>query len=92
MFRFIVTKSPDVSNETFESALNCAKTSIESVIDNEKLIVRVIDNSIIVSKKNALDASSWDIEYKSLLKASFCDSYGNIYPEFISVLPEPLQK
>lgn len=52
MYVFKVIKSPDSLDDEFESAVNCAKGCVVSVLDDESLSVEVDENSIIVKKIN----------------------------------------
>ena len=56
MYTFRVVKPQSVSTEQFESAINCARVSVESVLDDETLYVKV-DGDLIIVCSSAGDMS-----------------------------------
>ena len=80
MFKFKINKSPDVTEDEFLRAIACAKTSIESVLHETSSTVEVTGSVIEVNAKNMTLQ-----QCKDQVSGSFCDSFGNPYPEFQSV-------
>ena len=89
MYIFKIIKSDDSSIEEFESAVYCARGCVESVLDNEKLSVKVIDNQIVieVSDDNEVIGMTFS-ECKEKVKGCFGDASGKTYPEFIKIVPQ----
>lgn len=87
MFILKVQKSNGTSEESYQSALECARVSIESVLDNEELIVSISNEAITIDHVipgqpiNMLPSTC-----KEIIKGCFCDSSGTPYPEFIEVV------
>jgi hypothetical protein len=89
MYKFRVVKSQGVSTEQFESAINCARVSVESVLDDETLYVKVNGDLIVVcSSVGDMTIPMTLVELQNRIKGCFCDAAGLIYPEFECVMPE----
>lgn len=93
MYTFRVVKPQSVSTEQFESAINCARVSVESVLDDETLYVKVDGDLIIVcSSAGDMSIPMTLVELQNKIKGCFCDATGSIYPEFEFVMPEEERK
>ena len=89
MFIFVVAKSMDSSDEEFESAMNCTKDCVVSVLDDESLIIDVDENSIIINGTHSDQKNDMTLtDCKEKIKGCFCDATGNLYPVFIGVEPQ----
>jgi hypothetical protein len=89
MFIFTVAKSMDSSGEEFESAMNCTKDCVVSVLDDESLIVDVDENNIIINSSHLEQKNNVTLaECKEKIKGCFCDAAGTLYPEFTGVEPQ----
>ena len=82
MYTYKVHKNNEVSIEDFTSAVNCAKECIESVLYDFGAVITVTGDTIII----AIDDVT-EMECKEKIKGCFCDSAGNVYPEFLRVEP-----
>lgn len=93
MYTFRVVKPQSVSTEQFENAINCARVSVESVLDDETLYVKV-DGDLIIVCSSAGDMSTpmTFVELQNKIKGCFCDATGSIYPEFECVIPKEEHK
>lgn len=78
-------KNDEVSSESFTSAANCAKDCIESVLYDFGAVITVTDDLITITTDDITEK-----ECKEKIQGCFCDSAGNVYPEFLRV--EPLSK
>lgn len=88
MYYFKVIKSQSSSAEEFENALYCARSSIESMLDNELIAVEKIDDSIVISSIDGKELISITfLECKDKIKGCFCNSAGTLYPEFNNIIP-----
>jgi len=87
-FIFNVLKSCDSSDDEFESAINCAKDCIESVLDDDSLSVTVIDKRIVIESIDHDREINFTLaECKENVKGCFCDASGKLYPEFMKIEP-----
>ena len=86
MYIFKINKSLDSSNEEFENTVNCARDCVESVLDNESLLVIVVEDTIRI---DAIDKNNPIVmtlsECKKKIKGCFMGSSKNTYPEFKSI-------
>jgi len=80
MHIYKVHKDDEVSIEDFTSAVNCAKECIESVLYDLGAVVTVSDDLITITTDDITEK-----ECKEKIQGCFCDSAGNVYPEFIRV-------
>ncbi|TMP86885.1 hypothetical protein CWC05_10430 [Pseudoalteromonas ruthenica] len=75
----------DTVEEKFESAVSCAKTSIESILLDYPVLVGQDSSTITIIP---LDGTSMPFtlpECAQLIKGAFLDANGHIYPEFTLV-------
>jgi len=86
MYTFKINKSPESSNEEFESAVHCARGCVESVLDNEFLSVKVVEDTIVIhtiDQEQLIDMAL--SECKEKIKGCFCDTSDKLYPEFTQI-------
>jgi DNA-binding LytR/AlgR family response regulator len=89
MYKIKILKPCEISAEEFESALNCARTCIESVLENELLFVEVTDDSITIQSDDEKGLMNMNLsEIKMKIKGCFCDAGGLVYPEFGKIIFE----
>ncbi|OCH01501.1 hypothetical protein A6D98_19880 [Aliivibrio fischeri] len=85
MFIIDVMKNEDADHETYVMALNCARESLISLLEDENLIVSVdeVKKQIIVSELEGHKAnkSYTPHEFEELSKQAFMGVNG-LYPEF----------
>ncbi|MDY0388477.1 MAG: hypothetical protein RBT65_15410 [Methanolobus sp.] len=87
MYVFKLNKSPDSSIEEFESALHCARESVESVLDNDILNIKVVENTIVIDLTHQQQSIDMTIsECKEKIKGCFCDASGKLYQEFTQIV------
>lgn len=86
---FKVVKSENSSADEFVDALNCSRECIESVLDDENLLVEVSENTITISSidQNKITNPS-SSNCKAIIKGCFCDGNGYLYPEFSAIEPQ----
>jgi len=90
MYKFSIKKSPESTNEEFDSAMNCTRTCIESILDNNQIQITISDNIITIhSIDPECEIELSANECKEKIKGCFCDSSSKLYPEFEKI--EPLQ-
>jgi hypothetical protein len=83
MYQFRVIKSPESSNEKFESAIQCVKDCVASVLDCEPLNVKTLGDTIVIQPfSQKLSMNMTLAECKKKIKGCFLDVSGNMYPEF----------
>lgn len=82
MFKVTFHKDSDTIEEEFISAISCAKTCIESVLYDDNPIA-IISGNIISVKVS--DSNITIQQFKEKVRGCFCDSFGNIYPEFLRI-------
>ena len=88
MYTFKINKSPESTREEFESAVNCARDCIESVLDNEFLSIIVAEDTILINLTDKIQSIDMTLsECKEKVKGCFMDSSGNTYPEFRNIIP-----
>jgi hypothetical protein len=80
-YKYELIKSNEVTTEEFESAFNCAITSIESVLYEQNVKIESEIPYILITQDNEGESFSLP-KCKELLKGCFTDSSGNIYDEF----------
>ena len=80
MFVFKIYQGGDSTNEEFSSAIDCAKTCIESVLYDLNATVAVEGNQISIVVSNIKEKECW-----GKIKGCFRDSSGTFYPEFLHV-------
>lgn len=89
MYKITVSKPHNISDENFNSAIDCLRTSIESVLDNEMLCIIVNDNVIIIDSDNKQVISNLKLpELKKRIKGCFSNADGLMYPEFGEIIFE----
>lgn len=89
MHKIKVLKPDEISEEEFESALNCARTCIESVLENGFLIVEATDDSITIESNDENGLMNMSLsEIKEKIKGCFCNADGLVYPEFGKIIFE----
>ncbi len=87
MYVFELIKSPDSSVEKFESAIYCARDSVESVLDSDALNIKVVEGTIVIhliDQQQPIDMTF--SECKEKIKGCFCDASGKLYPEFARIV------
>ncbi len=82
MYIYKVLKNNDVSIDDFTSAINCARECIESVLYDFDAVVTVTDDLLTITTDEISEK-----ECKEKIQGCFCDSAGNVYPEFLRVEP-----
>jgi len=88
MFTFKILKSNDTTEEKYQSALHCARVSVESVLSNEELIIKVFEDTITIAHVNPeLSISMTALTCKEQIKGCFCDRSGKLFPEFMKIVP-----
>ena len=88
MFTFDLKKSSDSSDDQFLSALSCARDSIESVLDNDALSITVEGHTVVIQSQDPEQPIGMTLaNCRDKIKGCFCDSSGNLYPEFTKVVP-----
>ncbi|MBL0588882.1 MULTISPECIES: hypothetical protein [Aeromonas] len=85
MYQVKVTKSPDVDQETFESALYFSRRRIENEIDDVQL--RAIVRGDLIAIESADPTANWD-DLKRKIKDCFCVRDGSLYEDFESIVWE----
>lgn len=88
MYKFTAIKSEQSTDEAFESALNCAITCIESVLD--KKAIKVVASGNIISIFSIDPDQLTEItatECKEKIKRCFCNDSGQLYSEFSKIKP-----
>lgn len=70
----------DSTEERFQSAINCSKSVIESILDAYPVEVDVHENIITIALEQT-DLFTED-ELKEMFKPVFCDGNGYVFPEF----------
>ncbi len=88
MFIFKVYKSNDVNYDDFQSAVNCTKSCIESVLYDYSISVAISGDVIKICPVNVDILNLTFSECKEKIKGCFCDSHGIIYPEFSRIEPQ----
>jgi hypothetical protein len=90
MYVFEVQKADGVSDEEFQSALYCARDSLESMIDILSIIAKISGNQIQVNISADSDLLGIPIPFKDLCKmakGAFIDKNNELYPEFKRINP-----
>lgn len=89
MFSFKVIKSNSSIEEEFQNAINCAITCIESILDNEAIKIEASSNIISISPIDpGYQIEITASECKDKIKGCFCNSLGQLYPEFSKIEPQ----
>lgn len=78
MFTYKIHKNDEISAEDFESAIYCAKDSMESVLYDFGAVIAIDGDSIKITADNITEK-----ECKEKINGCFCDSTGSVYPEFL---------
>lgn len=87
MYEFKVIRSPDSTEEEFESAMFCVKNCIDSIFQDEDLSAKIADQHIIIQATNQEQMISITAtELQEKIKGCFCDSSGKLYPEFFKIV------
>tara|TARA_R110002073_G_scaffold336545_1_gene535021 strand:- start:2254 stop:2526 length:273 start_codon:yes stop_codon:yes gene_type:complete len=89
MYSFKAIKSEQSTAEEFASAINCAITCIESVLDNDAIKVTSSGNTISISSvdpEQQIEITASDCKEK--IKGCFCNGSGQLYPEFSKIEPQ----
>ncbi len=66
--------------DRFQSAVDCSKSSIESILYDFPVDIQVQGNIISITEKKANLFT--EKELKEMLKPAFCDENGHTFPEF----------
>ncbi len=75
--KFKFHKSPEATDDAFESAISCAKTCIESTLHENNPV------SITCSNIISLDVQNITMQQcKDMVRGCFCNSSNQTYPEF----------
>lgn len=86
MFTFKILKSIGTTEEKYQSALQCARVSVDSVLDNEELTVYVSENTITIAHINPNQSIDMTPSIcKEKIKGCFCVSSNKLYPEFMKI-------
>jgi hypothetical protein len=89
MYSFKTIKSTSSTEEEFQSAINCAVTCIESVLDNDSIKVEASGNIITISSSDSeIQLEMTASECKDKIKGCFCNKSGQLYPEFSKIEPQ----
>ena len=79
----VVIKNVNISDEEFESAFNCAVTSVESTLYDYEVEVAVELPNIYISAKTDIERMPFSLKRcKEIIKGAFVDAAGRRYPEF----------
>lgn len=88
MYIFKLIRSDSATEEEFMSAVHCAVVCIESQFDGDDVVISTNDGDIIVASDVLGRPIGMTLqECKSKLVGCFCDSAGQLYPEFERVIP-----
>lgn len=89
VYKYRPVKPPELSEENFLNAINCARACIESILDNEQLAVEVVAGVITIRPTDSEGSIGMTPnQCRAKIKSCFCDSAGNIYPEFVRIVCE----
>ncbi|MBW2185569.1 MAG: hypothetical protein JRG71_03935 [Deltaproteobacteria bacterium] len=89
MFTFKILKSKDATEEAYQSALQCARDSVESVLNNKDLLIKAFGTTITISHfepTQSIDMA--DQTCKERIKGCFCDADGKLYAEFSRIIQQ----
>lgn len=89
MYIFEVIRAPEVSSEKFESAIYCARTCIESILNAPSIDISIVNDTIYI---NCIDEDKpINITFSECvkrIKGCFQDANGNTYPEFNKIIKQ----
>lgn len=91
-YRYEVLRNHDFSEDDFESAFNCAITSVASILYDFEVKVAAELPNIYISAREHIGKMPFPInQCNEVIKAAFIDATGKMYPEFRLIKPESIE-